>query len=231
MIKSCDLGHCSVALYRITRFRHEPGCSVAGNGLLTNFQCRFFRLNFTLDTCRQHSPTLHTETVRSAQVHAGTPPKHVEPVTAILPEGASPLTATRDGLAGSLLTIEMVAAFAPNPVGWNRIGTGRQSPAPTTTGNDSVFGTRNSVESLVMCVIDSAHSPLLLMTTCSSANEFTQTSPKRPLFAISETSLGVGAVPVTWTTLTPASLLTVIFAPSIQPDRPGSFRSSIRILS
>ena len=38
MTSSQDLGHFSVALYRIRTLRHEPGCSVAGNGLLISFQ-------------------------------------------------------------------------------------------------------------------------------------------------------------------------------------------------
>jgi len=35
---SHDRGHFSAAMYRTTRFMHEPGWSVAGNGLLMSFQ-------------------------------------------------------------------------------------------------------------------------------------------------------------------------------------------------
>jgi hypothetical protein len=60
--------------------------------LLTIFQCRFFRLKATLVTWRSHSPVLQTESVRSAQQHAYTPPKHSDPVTVSLPAGAVPET-------------------------------------------------------------------------------------------------------------------------------------------
>jgi len=50
----------------MTRFRHDPGGSVAGNGLLISFQWRLFRLNFTLETWRWHSPTLQMAITRSA---------------------------------------------------------------------------------------------------------------------------------------------------------------------
>src|SRR4029077_16329417 len=74
MTNSQHLGHFSVALYRIKTLRHEPGCSVAGNGLLINFQCLLLRLNATLVTRSWQSPTLHIEMVRSPRQHAFTPP-------------------------------------------------------------------------------------------------------------------------------------------------------------
>jgi len=93
----------SVAWYRITTPRQEPGCNAAGKGLLISFQCGFLRLKATLVTSRVQSPTLQMEIVRSAQEQALTPPKHAEPVTASLPEGALPLTEIVCGLEEELL--------------------------------------------------------------------------------------------------------------------------------
>jgi hypothetical protein len=53
------------------------------------------------------------EIVRSAQQHALTPPKVVEPDTASLPGGASPEVLMLIGLAGSSLLTVMVASLAP----------------------------------------------------------------------------------------------------------------------
>src|ERR1035441_3566475 len=101
MTNSQHLGHFSVALYRIRTLRHEPGCSVAGNGLLINFQCLLLRLNATLVTYSLQSPTLQIEMVRSPAQHAFTPPMQVEPVTASFPEGTFPETATLLAPVGS----------------------------------------------------------------------------------------------------------------------------------
>src|ERR1700716_3038683 len=118
----------------MTTLRQEPGCRIAGKGLFINFQWRLLRLKATLLTCSLQSPTLLTEIVRSAQQQAVTPPKEVEPLTASFPEGAFPDTAMVVGPAGSSLSTVIVAAFAPRPVGWKRIGTSRASPAPITSG-------------------------------------------------------------------------------------------------
>src|SRR6516165_5973573 len=101
----------------MTTPRHEPGCSVAGNGLLTSFQCLLFRLNATLETWSLQSPTLQIAMVRSTRQQAGTAPKIVEPVTASFPAGAAPDTFTCFGPAGSLLLTVMVPKNAPIPVG------------------------------------------------------------------------------------------------------------------
>src|ERR1700722_20688981 len=114
----------------MTTGRHEPGCSVAGKGLFSNLQCRLLRLNRTLVTRRAQSPVLQTERVRSAQQHAFTPPKVVDPAIASFPEGASPETLTLIGLAGSSLVTVIVPVLEPKPRGLNRIGTGRASPGP-----------------------------------------------------------------------------------------------------
>src|ERR1700678_416295 len=118
----------------MTTPRHEPGCSVAGNGLLTSLQCRLLRLNATLDTCSLQSPTLQIEMVRSTRQQAGTAPKMVEPDTASFPAGATPDTCTCLGPAGSLLLTVIVPEKAPIPVGWNRIGTAMDAPAAMISG-------------------------------------------------------------------------------------------------
>lgn len=66
MISSQARGYRSVALYRITTARHDPGCSAAGNGLLISFQCLLLRRNSTLLTFSLQSPTLQIESVRSS---------------------------------------------------------------------------------------------------------------------------------------------------------------------
>ena len=77
---------------------------------------------------------MQMEMVRSAQPQAGTPPKQVEPVTTSLPDGASPVTGIARGLAESVLTIVMVPALGPKVCGWNRMGTGNESPEPILIG-------------------------------------------------------------------------------------------------
>ena len=79
------LGHFSVALYRISTLKHDPGRSVAGNGLLMSFQWLLLRLKATLVTCRSQSPTLQIAIVRSPRQHSLTPPMHVDPVTTSRP--------------------------------------------------------------------------------------------------------------------------------------------------
>src|SRR5208337_95059 len=103
----------------MTRARHEPGRSVAGNGLLINFQCRFLRENATLETCSLQSPTLQIQITRSSRQHACTQPKNVEPVTASFPAGALPETPIDRGPLGSLLCTVMwvPAGVGPRPVG------------------------------------------------------------------------------------------------------------------
>ena len=117
MTSSHALGHFSVALYRISTVRHDPGCSVAGNGLFTSFQCLLFRLNATLVTCSLQSPTLQIAIVRSPRQHAFTPPMQVEPVTASFPAGAFPKKATLFAPVGSSLVTVAVPDFAPKLAG------------------------------------------------------------------------------------------------------------------
>src|SRR5271170_6482089 len=94
-------------------------------------------------TCREQSPTLQTESVRSAQQQALTPPKVVEPATASLPEGASPDTRTVCGEAGSLLATVITPVTGPKPAGAKRIGKASESPVPINNGNDRTSGARN----------------------------------------------------------------------------------------
>src|SRR5271165_6041053 len=103
----------------MTTDRQEPGCSVAGKGLLIDFQWRFVRLNATLETFSLQSPTLQIEIVRSSRQHARTPPKNVEPVTASLPAGALPETWIDRGPPGSLLSTVM---RVPGGVGPRLVG-------------------------------------------------------------------------------------------------------------
>src|ERR1700733_14192212 len=118
----------------MTTARHEPGCSIAGKGLLTSFQCLLLRLNATLDTCSLQSPTLQIEIVRSTRQQAGTAPKIAEPVTASFPAGAVPDTCTCFGPAGSLLFTVMVPENVPIPAGWKRIGKAMEAPAAMISG-------------------------------------------------------------------------------------------------
>src|ERR1700751_522481 len=118
----------------MTTLRQDPGCSVAGKGLLINFQCRFLRLKPTLETLSLQSPTLQIEITRSSRQHALTRPKKVEPVTASFPEGAVPETCTCLGPAGSSLNPVMLADFEPKPLGWNRIGSLIDVPEATISG-------------------------------------------------------------------------------------------------
>ena len=74
------------------------------------------------------------DNVRSAGQQAFTPPKHVVPVTASLPEGTLPDTSIVCGLAGSSLVIVIVADFDPKLEGWKRIGTSSEHPDPIVTG-------------------------------------------------------------------------------------------------
>src|ERR1700677_3306894 len=107
----------------MTKPRHEPGCKLAGKGLLISFQKGLLRLNSTLNMCRLQSPTLQMEIMRSAVQQAFTPPKHVEPVTASLPGGAVPDRATTWGPAGSSLKTVIEPDEEPSPVGAKRMGT------------------------------------------------------------------------------------------------------------
>src|ERR1700691_1497217 len=118
----------------MTTARHEPGCSVAGNGLSSSFQRRLLCLKCTLATCSAQPPVLQIDRVRSAQHPGLTPPIVVDPVTVSLPAGASPETLMLIGLAGSSLVTAIVAALAPKLSGLNRIGTGSASPARIVIG-------------------------------------------------------------------------------------------------
>src|ERR1700677_5287061 len=118
----------------MTTLRHDPGCRVAGKGLLTSFQCGLSCLKATLDTCSWHSPTLQIAIVRSLRQQAFTPPKNAEPVTASCPAGALPETATALGPAGSSLVTVIVAEAGPRAVGWKRIGTVIDPPGARISG-------------------------------------------------------------------------------------------------
>src|SRR5271167_1429596 len=118
----------------MTTLRQEPGWRVAGKGLWINSQWRLRCLNFALDTCSLQSPTLQIEMVRSALQQASTPPKNVEPVTASVPDGASPVTTMDPGLPGSLLVMVKVEEAGPTLAGAKRIGSGTDSPGPIERG-------------------------------------------------------------------------------------------------
>jgi hypothetical protein len=162
------------------------------------------------------------EIVRSAQQHAVTPPKTVDPVTASSPEGALPFTAIVAGLAGSLLITVIVPETGPKPVGWNRIGTVSEPPAAMFNGYDSTSGTRNAVEFDVIASIVNVHLPLLFNTSGSSAKCPTQTFPKFPVSARIRFSFGVGALPDTATMLgLVGSLLKILIVPAKAPGPKG----------
>src|SRR5262249_45218356 len=80
MTSSHGLGHFSTALYRTSTFKHDPGCSVAGNGLFTSFHCLLLHFKATRVTCNWHSPMLQIAIVRSPRQPSLTPPMHSEPV-------------------------------------------------------------------------------------------------------------------------------------------------------
>src|SRR5579859_336956 len=102
----------------ITRLRHEPGPTTAGNGLLISVKSGHDEVKETLDTVRLHSPTLQMEMVFSASDPAQTSPKSVEPVIRIVPGGTLPETGTNHpGLVGSLLAIEIAPDLLPKLVG------------------------------------------------------------------------------------------------------------------
>src|SRR5262249_15584206 len=100
--------------------------------------------------------------VRSAQQQAFTPPNDVEPVTASLPDGALPETATVRGPPGSSLPTVIFADLTPKLVGWKRMGSGSEPPTSIVSGNDITFGTRNSGEEEVMLAIVRVQYPQLL---------------------------------------------------------------------
>src|ERR1035438_10898269 len=107
----------------MVRLKHDPACSVAGNGLLRIVQCELFRLNPTEVTCSCQSPTLQIAIVRSAQQCAFTPPSEVEPVTASLPAGTVPETPTVCFPAASSLSIHSLASTPPAEIDSNPTGT------------------------------------------------------------------------------------------------------------
>src|SRR6185436_10430251 len=112
----------------MSTLRHEPGCNVAGNGLLMSFQCLLLRLKATLVTCSLQSPTLQIAIVRSPRQHSFTPPMQVDPVTTSRPGGATPETETVFGPAGLSLMTVMVADLAPKLDGAKRIGSSTDVP-------------------------------------------------------------------------------------------------------
>src|SRR5262249_49993077 len=211
MISSQALGHFSVALYRIRTLRQEPGCRVAGKGLLISFQCLLGRLKATLVTCRSQSPTLHIEMVRSPRQQAFTPPMQVDPVTASFPEGTAPDTATLFAPVGSSLVTVIVPAFAPKLVGWKRSGQQIEVPVPLTIGEETTAGTRKSAEDDVTLSTDKGQEPLLLIVSSRSTNAPTHTLPKLPLSPTTVVILGVPRRPVADKSTTGASgsLLTI----------------------
>ena len=82
-----------------------------------SLQWRLLNLSCTLDRCRLQSPALQIAMTRSTHVHAGTPPKHTEPVSAIRPAGTSPRTAILTGLAGSSLVPVIRPDLDPKLIG------------------------------------------------------------------------------------------------------------------
>jgi len=140
----------------------------------------------TLSIFSLQSPTLQIEIVCSSREQAGTPPKKVEPVTAILPAGASPETEILCGPVGSLLSkvIWVPLVVGPRVLGWKRIGSDTEAPTPTAIGKVRISGIKKSLEEDVMLFINRRHLPLLFTISGSSTNEPTHTSPKLPLLAI-----------------------------------------------
>src|SRR5450759_1571537 len=181
----------------MVRLRHDPACSVAGNGLLRIVQCEFFRLNPTELTWSLQSPTLQIAIVRSAQQCAFTPPNEVVPVTASLPDGTVPETPTVRFPAGSSLSISIVAAFAPAETGANRTGTSSEPPAAMVSGSAKTDGVQNSGDEELILVTVRTHLPLLAKVSDASRNDPMQTGPKSPALAIKVVSSGGGANPDT----------------------------------
>src|SRR6516162_10269746 len=124
------------------------------------------------------------ESVRSAQQHAFTPPKIVEPAIVSFPGGALPDTFSVTGPAGSSLLIVIVPDLAPKLAGSNRMGSGSPSPGPIVIGNESTCGTRKSGELEVIPVIVRVHLPLFVTISGSSKKDPTQTFPKFPVLAM-----------------------------------------------
>jgi hypothetical protein len=142
---------------------------------------------------------LQIERVRSARQHAFTPPKHVEPVTAIFPEGTLPTTETLFTPVGSSLVTVIVADFVPKLPGSKRMGASMDPPGAILIGYVHTFGTMNSPPEEAMLVTDRVHSPLLNTVSGLSRNDPTQTFPKLPVFAIIKFNRGGGATPDTAT--------------------------------
>src|SRR5262245_27334162 len=199
MTSSQALGHLSVALYRIKTLRHEPGCSVAGNGLLINFQCLLLRLNATLNTCSLQSPTLQIAIVRSPRQPSFTPPMHVEPVTTSFPEGTFPETAMLFGPVGSSLVTVIVPDFVPKLAGSKRIRTSTAVPGAIRIGYARTFGTTNSLAEDAMFETVNVHGPLFNNVRGLSRNDPMHTLPNLPALAIIKSNSGGGAVPETVT--------------------------------
>ena len=90
----------------------------------------------TFVTVNMHGPLFSRVSGLSTNESTQTLPK--SPASAMIRSssgaGAVAETAMIRGLAGSLLTIVIVAALAPKLVGWKRIGNAIESPAPTTIG-------------------------------------------------------------------------------------------------
>src|ERR1035441_3855137 len=206
----------------MTTPRQEPGCRVAGKGLLISFQCGFLRLNLTLVTCSGQSPTLQMESVRSARQQALTPPKQSDPLTASLPGGASPVSCTVWTPAGSLLLIVMVAELGPIFDGWKRMGSGNASPGPTVSGSESTSGTMKSVDDEEMPAMESVQLPLLLRITGRSTNDPTHTRPQSPLSGTNRLRREVTPSPETRTMCGEAgSSLTMVTVPLWNPVAVG----------
>ena len=101
----------------------------------------------------------------------------------------------------------------------NRIGSGSASPGPTVIGNDDTCGARKSAELDAIAVIDSAHLPLFVTISGSSANAPTHTSPKLPAFAMIRFALGAARTPETGTAWgPPGALLTIVITPAFGPS-------------
>jgi len=87
-------------------------------------------------TVRVQGPLFSSVSCWSAKAPMQTSPKR--PLSATMRSssggGAVPETATIRGLAGSLLTIVMLAAFGPKLIGWKRIGRAIELPAAISSG-------------------------------------------------------------------------------------------------
>ena len=110
--------------------------------------------------------------------------------------------------------------------GWGKADRNRQGVSrPNRERVRQYLGAANSAVEEAIPVTEREHLPLLLRTNGSSANEPTQTLPKKPLLAITRLSRGGGHSPETAILCGPAgSLLKTVTVPAVTPCAVGSNR-------